>query len=136
MYRPPVLVAMSSRSWGIFTDRRDALNLDERVRRVRVVDAHHHTWITHERTAFGGVPAGVERQLAAVDDEPDRRDERSAVLREVTQLGRAGTRREEGDDVFGQLRHTSDCSCSTNFTVSCRSPESGCTSIVVTPASA
>ena len=72
---------------------------------MRVVDTHHHTWIANECAAFGGVLAGVERQLAVVHDKPDRRHQRSTVGREVTQHPGAGPFGQESDHVIGELVH-------------------------------
>jgi len=68
----------------------DALHLDERVRRMGIIDTHHHTWITCQRTAFRGDLAGVERQFAVVDDEPNWCHKGAAVGSEITEQSRAG----------------------------------------------
>src|SRR6478735_11303973 len=64
---------------GIFTDRRDALHLYERIGRSLIVRADHRSRVPGQGAAFGGVLAGVEREFAVIDDKPDGRDQRSAV---------------------------------------------------------
>jgi hypothetical protein len=74
----------------ILADRGDALDLDKRVGRTRIIDTHHHTWITCQRTAFRGDLAGVERQFAVVDDKPNWCHKGAAVGSEITEQSRAG----------------------------------------------
>ncbi len=50
--------------------------------------------------AFRRITAGVEHQLAVVDDEPHRRDQWSAVSGDVTEHAGAGARRQELDNLF------------------------------------
>ena len=73
----------------LFADRGDALDLDKRVGRSWVVDADHDARITGQRATFRGVLAGVECQLAAVDDKPNGCDKGPAVGSQVAELPRA-----------------------------------------------
>jgi hypothetical protein len=92
----------------IFTGRRDALYLYERVGRLLIVDAQHDPWITAQRTAFGGLLRSVENQLIAVDDEPHWCDERSAVCGDIAQLARSSAFGKESDDIISKPIHDCD----------------------------
>ena len=89
----------------IFTDRYDSLDLHERVGRPLVVHADHRAGVAGQRTAFGGVLAGVEYQLAAVHDKPDGCHQRSAVRCGVPEFPGAGALGDESDYVVGEFVH-------------------------------
>jgi hypothetical protein len=89
----------------VLADRSDALNLDEGVRRVRIVDAYDHARVPRQGAPLGGVLAGVERQSATVHDEPHRRDQRSAVGRHVAEHRRTSALGHECDHVIGEFAH-------------------------------
>src|SRR6185369_5998073 len=97
----------------ILADRHGALHLDERIRRPLVVHTDHRPRVTSQRTAFGGVLAGVEGQLAVVDDEPDGCDQGAAVGCRVAELSGAGAVTEESDYVVGESVHPGKASRAT-----------------------
>ena len=84
---------------------RHPLHLHERIGRVRVVDADGYSRITRQCTAFRRFTAGVEHQLAGLDDEPHRRDQRPAVGGDIAEHSGAGARRQERDNRFGKFGH-------------------------------
>jgi len=92
----------------IFTGRRDALYLYERVGRLLIVDTQHDPWIAAQRTGFGGLLRSVEDQLIAVDDEPHWCDERSAVCSDIAQLARSSAFGKESDDIISKPIHDCD----------------------------
>src|SRR5690606_13868078 len=87
----------------VLADRCGALDLNEGVRRLFVIDAEGDPWIPPHRPCFRGVLIGVEHQGLSVDDEPHRYDERSAVGGHVPELSGAGALGQEGDHVVGEL---------------------------------
>jgi hypothetical protein len=65
---------------------------------VRVVGAEDNSRITFQSTAFRRVTVSGEHQLAIVDDEPHRSDQRPPVRGDEPQHPGAGAFRQERDD--------------------------------------
>ena len=83
----------------VLRHRRDPLDLHVRVRRPLHVDADHQAWVARDRPCLRGGATGVEPQLVALHDEPDRRDQRAAVGGDEAELGGAGAVGEEVADL-------------------------------------
>ena len=86
----------------VLRHRRHPLDLHVRVRRPLDVDAEHQARVARDRPRLRGGATGVEPQLVAFHDEPDRRDQRAAVGGDEAELGGAGAVGEEVADLRGQ----------------------------------
>ena len=90
---------------GVLADRRRALHLHVRVRRLLEIDAQHQPRIAADGPSLGRLLPRVEQQGAVLHDEPDGCHERPPVRSRVAELAGAGARREEVGDLGGQVIH-------------------------------
>src|ERR1700754_3148676 len=94
----------------ILTDRCDSLDLYERVGTPLIVNADHRARVPGQRTAFGGVLAGVEGEFPVVNDEPDGCHQRSAIRCGEPEFPGPGALGDESDYVVGEFVHATEAS--------------------------
>ena len=88
---------------GVLAGLGYTLDLHERVRRLRDVDDQGDPGVPRQRPPLRRRGAGVEHDLAVLDDEPHRRREGAAVGGGEGEDSGAGAGGEEVDDLGGQL---------------------------------
>src|SRR6266849_2467460 len=107
-YRAAIAAAVASKISRILGQLCHSLNLDEPGRQLLKVNADRGARIAGKRPALSGVLAGIEHQLAVVDHEPHRSDQRPPIGGAVAQLARPRPLQQEGANLrIGHRRHAS-----------------------------